>query len=133
FMTHAIENSSLTKPKYNFDAISDLIESAGLSEKTKRETKRLADWAVLQQATGISKKTSINTDVKGLIDSAENLLEVFLEPKDKTQLNAKYFKELRENLHQMKADRLAKFEQSYQSFLDNTDIATADMQDEWIH
>lgn len=133
FMTHAIENSSPTKPKYNFDAISDLIESAGLSEKTKRETKRLADWAVLQQATGISKKTSINTDVKGLIDSAENLLEVFLEPKDKTQLNAKYFKELRENLHQMKADRLAKFEQSYQSFLDNTDIATADMQDEWIH
>lgn len=132
FMRHAVESSATTK-SYNFDAISELIDSAGLTGEVRRETRRLADWAVFQQATGINHRSLNKKEIDNLLDDANDVLEVFLEPKDSSQTNAEYFKQFRENLKLMSKDKISPLETSYSMFRDTEDIIASDRQSEWIH
>ncbi|MCY7866114.1 hypothetical protein P8918_13515 [Bacillus spizizenii] len=153
FMQHALSTGPDQK-RYNFDAVSELIESAGLKEGTKRETRRLADWAAFQQATEVHSRFTRKKDPKDLLTDADRILDVFLEPEDKTQMNAEYFRQFRNNLDNMSKEKVSIFENSYSTFQDtaggfmssdaqsevvqaglqgSSGIFSADRQNEWVH
>ena len=131
FMRHAVD-SAPSKEMYNFDAVNDLIEAAGLTGATKRETRRLADWAAFQQTGGVHSRLTRKKDTEALIEDADRVLNAFMEPEDNTQMNATFFKQFRENLENMSKEKSNVFENSYSTFQDQTDIVTAYNQNEWM-
>ena len=119
FMRHAAQESA--SGRLNFDAVSDLIEKADLSGEARKQTRRLADWAAFQAQTNISSRPMRNANTEDLLDIAESITEMFISPKDKEAVNAKFFDEFRKNLVTMSADKIKYFESSYKHFVDNTD------------
>lgn len=131
FMQHALQNAR--GGRYNFDAVAELIENAGLTGEVRRETKRLANWAAFQQATETFSLFTRNKDASELLDTARRVSEVFLEPVDESAMNAEFFRAFREDLLQMSKEKINPFETSFRTFQETTDIINSNNLNNYIH
>src|SRR5690606_7196933 len=99
----------------------------------RRETKRLANWAAFQQATETFSLFTRNKDVSELLSTARRVSEVFLEPIDKSAMNAEFFRAFREDLLQMSKEKINPFETSFRTFQETTDIINSNNLNNYIH
>lgn len=132
FISHAAKNS--TGGAANFDSVHELIEGAGLSESAKKETRRLADWAGFQYLSGVSTGATRGMESSDIIEAADSVQKLIAKTAEDGYTNGSFKKQMREDLMALSKEKISKFEESYDTYVQNNDsLVKGNDYGNWIH
>ena len=112
FLRHAQQHG------HDYDSVLNLIEGSGLSDYSKRETKRLANWAAFKNITSVFARAIKDKDFSTTFEIIEKTQELFSTHKAGAK-SARFAEEFRKSLNYLFKEKISTSANS----LANTDLA----------